>query len=144
MDKLTAADVMSPEPTALTGRHHLKRAAEELELGGIRHLPIVDAENIVVGVLSHRDIVAAGDDLTRPISAVMKTDVKTVSIDTAAHEAAYLVLHHRIGCVPVTDAGGRLAGIITDSDFVRVAYRALGGMVPVDEIESEEHESENV
>jgi len=70
--------------------------------------------------------------------------VKTVGPETPAHEAAYLLLRYPIGCVPVTDGGGRLLGIVTETDFVRIAYQHMGGQVPVDQIEAEEREAENV
>jgi CBS domain-containing protein len=41
-------------------------------------------------------------------------------------------------------AGGRLVGIITVSDFVRIAYSLLGGQVPVDQLELEEEEADRV
>ncbi len=138
------ADLMTPSPNALGPSHHLARAAKEMEKGRIRHLPIVDRAGQVVGVLSLRDVLAAPDKLDRPISDVMRSDVKTIQLDAPAHEAAYLILRHAIGCVPVVDDSGKLAGIITDTDFVRAAYTLLGGAVPVDELEAEEREAENV
>jgi CBS domain-containing membrane protein len=143
-DQLRVQDLMTPQPTALTPRHHLRRAAEELRLGRIRHLPVVDPHGLLVGVITHRDLLEAGDDLGRPIAEVMQTDVKTIAPAAPAREAAYLILRHAIGCVPVVEGDGRLCGIVTDTDFVRVAYTLLGGAVPVDQIELEEREAENV
>lgn len=142
--ELMVADLMTPQPTALTPRHHLKRAAEELRLGRIRHLPVVNGNGELVGVITHRDLLASAGDLGRPIGEVMQTDVKTIGPDAPAREAAYLILRHAIGCVPVVEEDGRLCGIVTDTDFVRVAYTLLGGVVPVDQIELEEREASNV
>ena len=41
----------------------------------------------------------------------------------------------------MADRAGRLVGIATDADFVRVAHVALGGRVPVDQVELEEKEA---
>lgn len=144
MRTITVAEIMTTDVTVLSPRHRLKRAAEELHLGRIRHLPIVDEDGLLLGVLSQRDIIAAHEQLDRPISEVMTRDVMTVAPTTPAHEAAYLLLRYAIGCVPVTDSHNRLVGIVTDTDFVRVAYQSLGGVVPVSEIEAEEREAEKV
>lgn len=135
---------MTIEVVTVKPRQLLKRAAEEVRLGRIRHLPVVDDSGKLVGLVTQRDLLAAGSDLDRPIADIMRRDVKTVRPSTPACEAAYLLLRHDIGCVPVTDEDSRLLGIITDTDFVRVAYRCLGGAVPVDQLEDEEREADRV
>ena len=144
MAKRTAADIMTTDPTTLHARHQLARVAEEFHLGRIRHLPIVDAHDHLIGLVTQQDLLCAGEDLARPISEVMQTDLKTVNPDTPAHEVAYLLLHYDVGCAPVVDRDGKLVGIVTDTDFVRIAYVALGGAVPVEQLEDEVHEAENL
>jgi len=144
MRHLTVGELMVRDPTALPPQATVRRAREELDLARIRHLPVVDRGGLLVGVVSQRDLLGAGDDPHLRLEQIMRTDVKTVDPDTPAHEAAYLLLRHAIGCVPVTDSGGRLLGIVTETDFLRVAYVELGGQVPVDQIEAEEREAENV
>lgn len=144
MTNQTAADLMTTDLVVLRPRHHLERAAREMRLSRIRHIPIVDDKGGLVGLLTQRDLLAAGPDLARPISSVMNADIKTVRPDTPAHEAALLILRYAIGCVPVVARSGELVGLITDTDFVGVAYQALGGTVSVDQIELEEHEADNV
>ena len=141
--EMTIAHLMSREPVSLTARATVGRALAVMEEAGVRHLPIVDRGGGLAGVVSQRDLLAAASagDNARPLGEVMRADVVSVTPDTAAHEAAYLILHHGIGCIPVVDRGGRLVGIATDADFVRVAYVALGGRVPVDQVELEEKEA---
>jgi CBS domain-containing protein len=141
---MRVAEIMTPDPTALHATDRLVQVAQEMALGAIRHMPIVDRDRVLIGLVTHRDLLRAGPDLDRRIADVMRVDIKTVSPDTLAHEAAYLLLRHAIGCVPVTDDDGRLLGIVTDSDFVRIAYTLLGGRVPVDQLELEEKEAEQV
>ena len=145
-ENLPIADVMTREPVSLTERTTVSRALAVLEEIGIRHLPIVDRDGRLVGIVSQRDLLAAsrGGETRRILADLMERDVKAVTPDTPAHEVAYLILHHRIGCVPVVDRDTRLVGIATDADFVRVAYGALGGKVPVDQIELEEREAASV
>jgi CBS domain-containing protein len=73
----------------------------------------------------------------------MTTDVETVAEDTPLTEAAYLILRHRIGSLPVCDLHGKLVGIVTEADFVRLAYTLLGG-VDLEDRAVEEHESEHL
>ena len=66
------------------------------------------------------------------------------SLQTPAHEAAYLLVRNKIGCLPVVNKDGFLVGIVTETDFVSAACILLGGRVPVDELELEEHEADRV
>lgn len=141
---MRVAEIMTGDPTILHPSDPMERAAEEMKLGQIHHLPVVDRNNLLVGIISHRDVLAASANLDRRADQLMTTDVKSVGPDTAAHEAAYLLLRYGIGCVPVTNDAGVLVGIVTEADFVRVAYRLLGGVVPVDQIELEEREADRV
>lgn len=54
----------------------------------------------------------------------MATDLVTVTPDTEILRAARLLVDHNIGGAPVTDAGGRLAGILTEKDLMRVVLNA--------------------
>ena len=125
-------------------RQHVARAVDVVKNDRIHHLPVVDDQGKLVGLVTQRELLAAGEALDRRIADIMHTEIKTVSPTTPAYEAAYLLLRHDIGCVPVTDDHGLLLGIVTDTDFVRVAYRCLGGAVPVDELEAEEREADLV
>src|SRR5262245_2390604 len=96
------ADLMSSDPVTLNERTSAARALALLEELSIRHLPVVDRDGELVGVLSQRDLLAAvrAGESRRPLSAIMQEDVVAVTPDTPAHEAAYLMLHHGIGCIP--------------------------------------------
>lgn len=142
-ESICIADLMTRDPVTVSERTSAARALALLDEVGVRHLPVVDHDHNLVGVTSQRDLYAAvraGDGRTL-LSTIMQPDVVAVTPDTPAHEAAYLMLHHGYGCIPVIDRDGHLVGIATDADFVRVAYAALGGKVPVDERESEEREA---
>jgi CBS domain-containing protein len=136
------AEIMSSEPRVVAPGDHVSTAMREMELSCFRHFPVVK-DGRLVGVISHRDLLRAGNR-DKTVREVMSDDVKTVAPHTPAHEAAYLILRHRIGCVPVVDGEGRLVGIVTDTDFVRAAYVLLGGTVPVEQLELEELEAERV
>ena len=140
----TTEDLMTRDVVTVKPRQHVSRALDVVNNDRIRHLPVVDDDKMLIGLVTQRDLLAAGDALDRRIGDIMRSEIKTVSPTTPAYEAAYLLLRHDIGCVPVTDDRGVLLGIVTDTDFVRVAYQCLGGAVPVDELEAEEREADLV
>ena len=134
---------MTPAPLTVASGDTLAKAKSEMELSAIRHLPVSD-KGTLVGLLTQRDVLAHHGDSDTKVREVMHTDVVTVGPETAAHEAAYLILRHSIGSVPVVDDDGTLVGIVTDTDFVRAAYVLLGGRVSIEELLAEEHEADNL
>jgi CBS domain-containing protein len=129
LDTMTVADLMSPGPIALHERDAISAADLEMRLAGVRHLPVVDGRNHVVGILSNRDLFRAfgGGKKTRPVHEIMTKSVVTVHEEMPAHEAAELMLERKIGALPVIGDGEQLVGIVTETDFLQVAYRALVG-----------------
>ncbi len=144
MERLTVGDIMVSEVITLSPTATVAQARQELDLSCIHHLPLVDGDYKLCGLVTPRDLIRSRGDAQRPLSELMRTDIKTARPDTPAHEAAYLLLRYPIGCVPVTSDDNTLLGLITETDYVRIAYRALGGRVPVDEIEREERDAELV
>ncbi len=125
--------------TAMTGRVYSVEPEDDLALvwelmsdRGVRHVPVVDAEGDLVGLVTHRDLLRASlveqsdlppqlerDLLERTrVLDVMVRNVETVEPTTGLAEAARLMLEHKFGCLPVLE-GRRLVGILTESDFVR-------------------------
>jgi CBS domain-containing protein len=98
----------------------------------IRHVPIVDEHNVVVGLVSERDVLrrAFGSDADLPLSLqadvlagvkvrdIMTWEVETVEADQDAATAAQIMLDNKYGCLPVVQES-TLAGILTEADFVR-------------------------
>ncbi len=135
--KLVAAimrrDVVTVEPV-----ESVLEADRIMRLARIRHLPVV-RRGILIGVLSHRDIVEASialleeasskervEHLRRtPIEHLLRGQPRTVEADCSLREAALTMLRLKIGCLPVVEpgpAGSQLIGIVTESDLLRAAY----------------------
>jgi CBS domain-containing membrane protein len=99
----------------------------------IRHVPVVDADGVLIGLVSQRDVLryaSAGEDdlpwsasvdLLNATSAgdIMTRQVETVEADEDLGTAARIMLDNKYGCLPVFDEGV-LVGIITEADFVRL------------------------
>ncbi len=140
-EELIVAEIMTPSPCVIGAADSVAHALREMQAGSFRHLPVIDEQDRVVGIVSQRDLLTA-ENGSVPVCHVMCADVKAVRSETAAHEAAYVLLRHKIGCVPVVDDNGALVGIVTETDFLHVAYTALGGRLPVEELETEPLDAE--
>jgi CBS domain-containing protein len=129
----TVEDFMSTAVISLKETDELSGAQLEMQLADIRHLPVVDKKGHVVGVVSDRDILQTLDKLRdetkpTPVAAIMARRVRTVKPSTPASDAAALMIEHKISCLPVVGDREQLVGIVTETDFVRIAEQALLGV----------------
>ena len=99
---------------------------------GIRHLPVIDEDGDLVGLVSHRDLLRHSaieraevptflvrEILRRTrVEEVMTSEVETVEPDLPLSEAAQVMFENKFGCLPVQE-DSKLVGILTESDFVR-------------------------
>jgi CBS domain-containing protein len=118
-------DLMSAPVITLFAEQTLPLADDIMRFKHIRHLPVIDDDRRLVGLVSNRDILAAGGEPVR-VAGIMTRDVWTVGPDVLASIAGETLLDHRYGCLPVVDASGVLVGIITERDFLRFAIKAIG------------------
>lgn len=122
---ITVESVMSTALLTIKDTDLLSAAAERMNTAGIRHLPVIDQKNHLVGILSTHDFSSGARSRTRRVGQVMSRDVKTVRPDEPAERAVTLMLEHKIGSVPVVDEDEALVGIVTETDFLEVALQAL-------------------
>ena len=126
------SDLMSREVVTLERNETLDIADHIMSLGRIRHMPVLDEDGQLCGVVSQRDLfrgalatalgygVVAQNKLLAALAVkeVMTTELLTATPDMPIEEAAGVMLQHKIGCLPVLD-GDRLVGLITEADFVK-------------------------
>ncbi|HEY2762077.1 MAG TPA: CBS domain-containing protein [Pirellulales bacterium] len=97
----------------------------------VRHLPVIDDCDCVIGMVSERDIASARYSAVMAASQIPPRPIRPLSVDqimtrqvltVEQHESPDIALRamvaHAFHSVPVTDAG-RLAGMITSTDFLR-------------------------
>ncbi|MCB0324175.1 MAG: CBS domain-containing protein [Bdellovibrionales bacterium] len=89
-----------------------------------RHMPVVDTDGSMRGIVSDRDLLrelaeGEGDASQRQVSDIMQTRVLTAHADTPMRELARVLFRERIGAMPVVDEEGKLTGIVTRSDILR-------------------------
>ena len=122
------ADIMSTDLFTVRPDDLIDLAANLMDWRHVRHVPVENNEGQLLGILSHRDLLhqLCTDPKQRPaVSTLMKTKVITVTPDTPALDGLRLLVDHRIGCLPVTNEHGALLGIVTASDFLRLAASVL-------------------
>jgi CBS domain-containing protein len=133
---LSVADVMTHDVATVGWNEKLLVADDVMRLGRIRHLPALNEDGELVGILTQRDLfhsgvikaLGYGTNATRKaldmlvVKEAMTSAVLTTTPETPLREAAELMLSRKIGCLPVLQAG-KLVGILTESDFVALVAR---------------------
>ena len=134
MSKL-AKDVMTPEPQCCSPETPLNEVANLMVEADCGEIPVVDASNRLIGVVTDRDIVcrivakgknpsscSAQDAMTQPVVAVLA--------DTTLDEIVAVMEENQIRRVPVVDAAGCCCGIVAQADVAMVARESeVGEMV---------------
>jgi IMP dehydrogenase len=96
------------------------RLMAENRIGGI---PVVDGENNLVGIVTNRDL-RFEKKMGRAVAEVMTSErIITAKPDTTMAQAEEILQQHKIEKLPVVDAGGKLAGLITYKDIIKLKQR---------------------
>lgn len=128
---MLARDIMTTSPICVTIRTRLGEAIEVMHENDVRHLPVLEGERLV-GILSDRDLralwdpaldVRVGDGRVydRRVSDFMSSDLITIAEEDDIDTVIDTFVDHKIGAVPVVDADGTLAGIISYLDILQAA-----------------------
>ena len=139
---MQAQDVMTTRVTTIGADAQVREAAVRMLERGVSALPVVDDQNLVIGMISEGDLVRRvelGTDSTRSwwlrafaedaatdylkthgvrVRDVMTSPVVSITPATPLHQVARLMEEKRIKRVPVLEAG-RLVGIVSRADLVR-------------------------
>lgn len=125
--KTTAKDIMSSKLIVAKEGMNIEDAVKLLVNNKITGLPVVDANGKMIGILSEYDIIArVGKEKLEP--ALFKNDityskaVESVNEDTNLQEILDRFIELKCRRLPVLDQGGRLVGIISRRDVMKVLY----------------------
>jgi acetoin utilization protein AcuB len=133
-------DVMSKRPITIDPQAPLATAIAVMQEKAIRHLPVVDDDGRLVGIITDRDLrsVALGPALVEflpsglrravegaaemleelRVKDAMTWSVVTTRPEASVSEAAAIMFERRIGSLPVRD-NGKLVGIVTERDVFK-------------------------
>ena len=129
------AGLMTTPPITVRPEDRLATAWRIMRTHRIRHLPVVNGDGRLVGLVTHRDLLAASSSsiiangeeervqlLTwAGVGDVMETHLSVAHPDESAAAAGERLLRHKIGCLPVLKGDAQLVGIVTEEDFLRWA-----------------------
>lgn len=132
---ITVDEIMTTGLHTLPATATLADAIRVMAEKSIRHLPIVDGEGNLEGLVTRHDVLAALDSTLRvkasrrdpatiPLEEIMTRDVVTVEADANLRQAALFLEKHKYSCLAVMREG-RFTGIVTDADLVAVAINLL-------------------
>ena len=115
---MTVADIMVPAPIVVEVPGTRNDAINMMVRNKLTGLPVVRAsDGQLMGIVSRRDIFRKFEE--DQLSLIMKKEIKTISPDATIEEAAQIFYSMRIHRLPVVD-GGRLVGIITPTDLLKI------------------------
>ena len=131
--RLQVRDVMSRDVHTVKRNDELAIADALMKQERVRHLPVLDEDGGVCAVVSQRDLFRgallralgygsrAEELMLKQVSVkeAMSAEIQTTAPDTPVADAARLMIERKIGCLPVIE-NGRLVGIVTETDFVRL------------------------
>jgi len=132
---------MARKVTTVDKATGLLEAQSLMQRLAIRHLPVVDADNHLEGMITDRDIRSAlpyelakgsGDQAQREkyaylkVSDAMSTDLLTISPTHTLQDALLLIEQKKVGALPVVDEAGKLVGILSVRDLLRAFINVLG------------------
>ncbi|SEM38784.1 acetoin utilization protein AcuB [Mesobacillus persicus] len=137
-------EIMKTELITLSKDHTIEDACRLMEEKRIRHLPITDENQLLVGLVTDRDIRDAmpsrylcdstPEILENSLESLMTTDLITCHPLDFVEEIAALFYEHSIGCLPIVN-DRKLVGIVTETDLLHTLIALTGAHQPGSQIE---------
>jgi len=108
------------DPITLQAGARVRDARHIMDKYGIGGIPIVDESNHLIGILTNRDL-RFETDYNRPITEIMTKDrLVTTQKGTTLNQAKGIIQQYKVEKLPVVDEQGKLIGLITYKDIMRV------------------------
>ena len=139
---MKAKDLMTREVLTIAPSDSCLEAVSRMHRAKVRHLPVVNREGMLVGIVTDRDLrhhlflprvfEALGQTSVEgllkaaPVAGIMSRSVISVPPEVELSEAARVMMVERIGSLLVVEHG-RVLGIVTETDLLRHICRADAG-----------------
>lgn len=131
---------MSKDPVTVKPGTSMMRASKVMKDKHVRGLSVVDGSGVLLGIVTDRDVKEASPSKATTLDVhelyyllseikvedIMTTNLVTITADESVEKAAVLMMEHKVGGLPVVDEGGRLIGIITQTDVFDVIISITG------------------
>jgi CBS domain-containing protein len=109
----------------------IELVANIMDWRNIRHVPVEDSQNRLVGIVSYRTILRligsgppVGGGVPVAVGKLMKPDPVWITPETSTLEAIALMRSQRVSALPVVKEG-RLVGIVSERDFLEITRKLL-------------------
>ena len=137
-------EIMNDKPYTLAPTNTVQEALKLMREKKVRHLPVVDDEHHVLGVITERDIkeVLPSSLQDEPNSPIFNAKVEDIMVKDPlighpldfVEEVALTFYESKIGCLPIV-SGGKLVGIVTTTDLLYTYIELTGATEPGSKIE---------
>jgi len=137
-DRMTVGEMMLKDVIVAREGDSVEKIYAAMIEGRFRHMPVVADDRTLVGIVSDRDLrnvlvfinepdgskeVVGNKKLT--VAKVMTRDPLAADAEDSVKTAVRLMVKHKVGCLPVCDDKGRLTGIITETDMLKLLEELL-------------------
>jgi CBS domain-containing protein len=120
-------DVMEPNVCFLNDEDTILHASKFMKEERIRNLPVIDKDKKLVGLITLREIIETifhNPDQISVRSAMLQQEQMTcVKPDTSLKDAIEIMMANRFGCLPVIDNNGKLLGVISEANLLKVLHK---------------------
>jgi CBS domain-containing protein len=110
--------VMTPKIITVPVGTSIQSAQEIMIEKRIRHLPVVDHSQKVIGMLSQSDMTYLAQTKNVNVEMIMSIPVQSIDENTPVRKAIFTLLEKKISSLLVTKADGKVAGIVTTDDLL--------------------------
>lgn len=141
---MIAEQIMKRDVITVSKHDSIETAVRKMKVYHIRHLPVIDDELHVTGIVTDRDIKQAGPGsfeqkergafLTNKVETIMKQNVICAHPLDFVEEISASFYEHGIGCLPIT-VNHKLTGILTKTDVLRTFVSLTGAAQPGSQVE---------
>ena len=136
-DKLTVGELMLKDVITAKESDNVQQVYVRMLEGRFRHMPVVKAGRLV-GIVSDRDLrnalvifhdgegkkeIVGNRQLN--VAKIMTREPLVADSGDSVKTAVRLMVKHKVGCLPVCDDEGRLLGLITETDMLRLLEELL-------------------
>ena len=138
--KMNVKNRMTPNPITASQQTNYNQALRLMQQNNIKHLPIVDSHDKLIGIVTYNDMLRAEPSPVTSLSVfeiasllekvtmkqIMNHHVLAIEETCSIANAAKFMLDNDIGCLPVV-RDEALVGIITDTDIFKTFVEITGG-----------------
>lgn len=130
MRDIDVSRIMTENPATVSPGSSADMVRQQLENGGLHHLPVVD-EGKVVGIVSSADLMklylmdGAAALRAATVAQIMVRDPVVIASGSTMRQAAEVLAGGGFHALPVVDADQMLVGIVTSSDLIVALLRSL-------------------